>query len=388
MRKFVEIIYSRLRKSISWIEKNWSWGNAITLSALIFSVVQNCVNDKRYNMNEAENNKELARIHDRDSVQSHRDSIRTDLLFNEYHVQVTENTKNSKRDSTQLSLFGSQILSLDKSVQLQNEALKIQFKALTTQNQIFEVQRLSNKSDLSVVTKFNDAEFEGLYASISPATSVTNIGKTDAQNIVYKYCILVLNNWKKNQINCNCAPQVRLNNLSLAPGEYKTFGNLVSFSFKFLLDSSQIIERKVKSEKYLDELMKLSKTYQNDIKNNLPNSIDKSRSLYLSRSSELYKKYPTDPYSYFSVAKISYQDKYQSKREDVYTLVKIVPYVGHSNLGINSLERRGVRFFTSMPTIAEVYYLKNCLVTNGYDYDEIVKMVNVNSSEGNNSINY
>ncbi len=180
--------------ALKWLRKNWHWGNIITFATLLYTVYYSAKND-------ADNNKELKRISDRDSAQAYRDNIQTQTLTEEYKNQIAETKRNRAKDSTQLALFSSQIRLLNQSLKSQNEGLQLQNKSL-------EVQRLASKSQLIVKVNIEGNAIKNGYASPVLLFQITNLGNSTAQNIVSKYCIVSVNNAKGGSISCTNPPDI------------------------------------------------------------------------------------------------------------------------------------------------------------------------------------
>lgn len=344
----------------------WPWGvivaNFLTLATLWFSIYQN-------NKNENENNAELKRIRLRDSVQTYRDGVKTELLRKQFTDQLLESKKNRVKDSNQLALFSSQISLLNKSLLAQNKGIDIQ-------NSSLNADLLAKQSQLILNVGFIAKEVKAGYVTPALSYSLTNVGNSIAQDIISNYFVVSIdntiniNNTDNQHIDCWNSIEAIHSNVSIKSGETVVVKSLISVGIPVTKKSNYKEIRKSKMDEIFNKYKKEREKF----------GIVHSNNIFKRQSKEItdfYKKYPEQDYTNFIIVKISYTDKYKNIPNEVYSIL-------HVNYTVN-YDQNSLNIETNNAAFSILPSLLKCIKENGFNKAQIIKQLKKSTSKNENS---
>lgn len=312
---------------VSW---PWNWANIIaflsallTFAALVFSIYQNKVSDNRYNDNEEDNKIELGRIRHRDSMQLQNQSKQTNALILELQEQQSENKRNRKKDSLQLSLY-------NKQLELLNKSISAQINGINIQSQDLQIRKILNKPDFKIHIDFNRIFDLTDSINIKPTISIKNIGNSIAYDVNIDYLLITMENNSNKVIS-----ESRF---------YEEEDTIIN------VNEEKIIKQSIDFQTPID-----FKLYENGIMNL------KYKEVFLRK--------------YFIILHIGYKDKY-NKENAFYSLNRIQHNINYFTPTLQSLKLNflPLKLRTTPFLLSDLIALKNNLKIEMIDYEAVYKI--------------
>ena len=311
-------------------------GSIGTIAALLFSVYQNNISDRRYFENDSSSKREQQRV-------SQRDSAQITTLVNSFTVQLTEYGRQRKRDSINIKLYQEQLANLNQSLGLQNELLNI--------------ERLTNKSDLLFKAKFRPCIITDEIATIVPEFLIENRGKSPAELIGVKYLMISVDTWRGiREVKCNSPVTEYFHFQTLNPGDTTKYTVLQERFYKFLPDDSRTLEKK----QIIDECEKF-------VLNN------RAYSMMQRKLDSIYKAY--NGYEFFMITKLIYRDKFESKVAEINHFYSINLLGTPPDYAVYTKKNPQV-VFSLQPVEREVLMkYRSCIIDNKFNYDQLTNEI-------------